>query len=66
MKLHGRDDDIKLLRSKLRALAEKKHGKDAAAENHVGEMILVSGTSGTGKSTLIHKGLGNPASKRAL
>jgi len=60
MQLHGRDDDIKLLRRKLRELARKK---DGAAKNHVSEMILVSGTSGTGKSFLIHKGLGEDASK---
>eukprot|EP00985_Skeletonema_marinoi_P020186 scaffold11867_cov245-Skeletonema_marinoi.AAC.1 len=57
MKLHGRDDDIKLLRRKLRELAKKKDGdEDAAANKHVGEMIFVSGTSGVGKSALIHKG----------
>eukprot|EP00984_Skeletonema_dohrnii_P006051 scaffold2140_cov74-Skeletonema_dohrnii-CCMP3373.AAC.1 len=63
MQLHGRDNDIKLLRSKLRALAEKKYGEGDAAKRGVGEMILVSGTSGAGKSALIHKGLGHPASK---
>eukprot|EP00985_Skeletonema_marinoi_P024520 scaffold17108_cov84-Skeletonema_marinoi.AAC.1 len=64
MKLHGRDDDIKLLRRKLRELAKKKDGdEDAAANKHVGEMIFVSGTSGVGKSALIHKGLGNHAAK---
>eukprot|EP00984_Skeletonema_dohrnii_P034809 scaffold33706_cov227-Skeletonema_dohrnii-CCMP3373.AAC.1 len=60
MKLHGRDDDIELLRSKLRELAKKKDGEEEdAAKNHVGEMILVSGTSGTGKSALIREGLGD-------
>jgi len=63
MQLHGRDDDIKLLRSKLRELAKKDDCDEDAAKNHVGEMILVSGTSGTGKSTLIHKGLAGDASK---
>eukprot|EP00985_Skeletonema_marinoi_P006548 scaffold2827_cov88-Skeletonema_marinoi.AAC.2 len=65
MQLHGRDNDIKLLRSKLRALAEKNDGGDEedAAKRGVGEMILVSGTSGAGKSALIHKGLGHPAAK---
>ena len=63
MQLHGRDDDIKLLRRKLRELAQKKDGIEEDAENHVGEMILVSGTSGTGKSALMHKGLGKDASK---
>eukprot|EP00984_Skeletonema_dohrnii_P016924 scaffold7607_cov82-Skeletonema_dohrnii-CCMP3373.AAC.3 len=64
MQLHGRDDDIKSLRSKLRELAKKDDCvEEDAAKNHVGEMILVSGTSGTGKSSLIQKGLGNPAIK---
>eukprot|EP00984_Skeletonema_dohrnii_P005445 scaffold1913_cov151-Skeletonema_dohrnii-CCMP3373.AAC.2 len=62
MQLHGRDDDIKLLRSKLRELTKKKDGdEEDAIKSHVGEMILVSGTSGTGKSALIQKGLGDPA-----
>jgi len=56
MQLHGRDDDVKLLRRKLRELAQKKDGvEEDAVKNHVGEMILVSGSSGTGKSALIHK-----------
>ncbi|KAK1740382.1 hypothetical protein QTG54_008477 [Skeletonema marinoi] len=58
MQLHGRDDDIKLLRSKLRELAKKDDCDEDVAKNHVGEMTLVSGTSGTGKSALIQKGLG--------
>jgi hypothetical protein len=58
MQLHGRDDDIKLLRRKLRELAKNDDGdEEDAVKNHVGEMILVSGTSGTGKSALIQKGL---------
>eukprot|EP00984_Skeletonema_dohrnii_P006893 scaffold2461_cov78-Skeletonema_dohrnii-CCMP3373.AAC.1 len=82
MKLHGRDEDIKLLRRKLRELAKKKEDDDEdTAKNHVSEMmtsnkpdpnkqlnnsnlILVSGTSGTGKSALLHKGLGDHAAKR--
>eukprot|EP00985_Skeletonema_marinoi_P004473 scaffold1955_cov122-Skeletonema_marinoi.AAC.1 len=64
MQLHGRDNDIKLLRSKLRELAKKDDcDEEGAAKNHVGKMILVSGTSGTGKSALIQKGLGNPTAK---
>eukprot|EP00984_Skeletonema_dohrnii_P035049 scaffold34601_cov142-Skeletonema_dohrnii-CCMP3373.AAC.5 len=64
MHLHGRDDDIKLLRSKLRELAKKDDGdEEDDVKNHIGEMILVSGLSGTGKSALIQKGLGNPAAK---
>eukprot|EP00984_Skeletonema_dohrnii_P024625 scaffold13772_cov154-Skeletonema_dohrnii-CCMP3373.AAC.6 len=62
MKLHGRDDDIKLLRRKLRELTKKKDGDDEdAIKSHVGEMIFVSGASGTGKSALIQKGLGDYA-----
>eukprot|EP00577_Skeletonema_sp_RCC1716_P007083 CAMPEP_0113418348 /NCGR_PEP_ID=MMETSP0013_2-20120614/26158_1 /TAXON_ID=2843 ORGANISM="Skeletonema costatum, Strain 1716" /NCGR_SAMPLE_ID=MMETSP0013_2 /ASSEMBLY_ACC=CAM_ASM_000158 /LENGTH=559 /DNA_ID=CAMNT_0000305577 /DNA_START=97 /DNA_END=1772 /DNA_ORIENTATION=- /assembly_acc=CAM_ASM_000158 len=64
MQLHGRDDDIKLLRSKLRELAKKDDcDEEDAAKNHVGEMILVSGTSGTGKSALIQRGLGVGANR---
>jgi len=65
MKLHGRNDDVKLLRRKLRELAKKKDGdEEDGAKNHVGEMILVSGTSGTGKSALIREGLGDHAANR--
>ena len=75
MQLHGRDDDIKLLRSKLRELAKKKDDKEDAAPQNNGRhaestdksisnnLILVSGKSGTGKSSLIHKGLGDNAAK---
>ncbi len=82
LKLHGRDDVIKLLRSKFRELAkvndENVDKKDAAQNNrrHADEsnhhnqstnnnLILVSGISGTGKSALIRKGLGDPAAKNA-
>jgi len=69
LKLHGRENDIKLLRGKLRELAKKKDGDAAAEENNNHEdtnknnLILVSGTCGTGKSALIQKGLGKDASK---
>ncbi len=77
MNLHGRDDEVKLLRRKLRELAKKKDDDKLDAPQNNGQndeenpnerstnsnLILVSGTSGTGKSTLIHKGLGDPAAK---
>ncbi len=76
MKLHGRDDDIKLLRSKLRELDKKNDDKEEQKNNgrHDDEsnhnkqstnnnLILVSGISGTGKSAFIHKGLGDDAAK---
>jgi len=79
LKLHGRDEDIKILRSKLREFVKKKKNdeEDAAQNNErhdesnlrlksqstKNNIILVSGTSGTGKSTLIRKGLGEPAAK---
>jgi len=47
---------MKLLRSKLRELAKAKvvdEDEEDAAKYHVCEMILVSGTSGTGKSTRV-------------
>ncbi len=85
LKLHGRDDVIKLLRSKFRELAENaKKDDNEKRQNNVGQnmnnnelhddensnksitnnnLILVSGKSGTGKSALIHKSLGEPAAK---
>ncbi len=77
LKLHGRDDDIKLLRCKFLEVAKKK-GNDVDATQNNGRnddepdpnkkstnnnLILVSGISGTGKSALIRKGLGEPATK---
>jgi len=67
MNLHGREEDIKLLRGKLRKLAKKN--KEGAAANNVNEsnsnnsLIFVSGKSGTGKSALIQRGLGDHACK---
>ncbi len=70
MTLHGRDDEIKLLRSKLRELekddddVKDDDGKTPNEQPTNGNLILVSGISGTGKSALIHKGLGEFAIKR--
>ena len=74
MNLHGRDDEIKLLRGKLREMIKKgKEDNKRAAEDDAGSpsssnknaknLILVSGKAGTGKSALINKGLGEPSSK---
>ena len=62
MNLHGRDDEIKLLRGKLRELA-KKGGEDDEQQTSATNIILVSGKSGTGKSALINKGLAEPAAR---
>lgn len=64
--LHGRDEDLKILRSKL---LELKKGK-AVNENNAGasrpELILVSGETGTGKSALVERGLRDPAQRMGL
>ncbi len=77
MKLYGRDDDIKLLRSKLRELAKERknnvgdnmqnkgglHDEDHLNKSISNNLILVAGKSGTGKSALICNGLGDNAAK---
>ena len=59
--LYGRDNEIKLLRRKLRDLGwnRKGDGEGTMATN----LILVAGKSGTGKSALINKGLGEAATR---
>ena len=75
MNLHGREEEIKLLRDKLNELTRVgRERKILAVENGNGEslqspdtitssnnLILVRGSAGVGKSTLINKGLGEPA-----
>jgi excinuclease UvrABC ATPase subunit len=66
MKLHGREDDMKLLRSKLLEL--KKRGKEdsnnsSSTDTSLPELIFISGISGTGKSALVMKGVRDPAQK---
>ena len=61
--LHGRDDEIKLLRGKLRELAKKGGGEGDEHQTTATNIILVAGKSGTGKSALINKGLAEPASR---
>jgi len=70
MKLHGRENDMKLLRGKLLEL--KKKGKEDGSSNSsstdtsLPELILISGISGTGKSALVMKGVRDPAQKMGI
>lgn len=69
MKLHGREDDMKLLRSKLLEL--KKRGKEdsnnsSSTDTSLPELIFISGISGTGKSALVMKGVRDPAQKMGI
>ena len=82
MKLHGRDDDIQLLKNKLLELKKKSkqethqsqdNGQDGQSpptktlESYsMPELVLVSGVSGTGKSALVLKGLKEPAERMAM
>ena len=61
--LHGRDDEIKLLRGKLRELATKRSCEGDEQQTSSTNIIVVAGKSGTGKSALIKKGLAEPASR---
>ena len=58
MELHGRNDDIVLLTSKLANIT-----KDMKQQR---ELILVSGTPGVGKSYLVNKAVQIPAVKRGI
>ena len=60
MRLHGREDDLNLLRAKLGELATNG-GSTALPES-----ILVSGVSGTGKTALVKRGLREPAAKMGM
>jgi hypothetical protein len=64
MRLHGREDDIKLLKSKLVEL--KNRSADTGGEGKRPELILVSGVSGTGKSALVMRGVRDQAQKMGL
>lgn len=65
LQLHGRDDDVKALRSKLRELAQqnKGGGDDGEPPARQPEMLLVRGVSGAGKSALVNRGLRDPAKR---
>ena len=57
MKLHGREDDMKVLESKLLDL------KNDNSSSKLPELVLISGVSGTGKSALVMRGLRDPSTK---
>lgn len=63
LKLHGRDNEMKMLRTKLRGLASA--GGDETAPRSP-EMLLISGVSGSGKSALVMRGLRDPAKRMGL
>ena len=64
MNLHGREDDLQLLKSKLIKL--KNNCKNDTPNLHLPELILVSGVSGVGKSALVMKGLKEPSTKMGI
>ena len=85
MQLHGRDEQLKILRIKLKELVTNKEGgghNNVVVRRHssldsitsdskevvVGNngLILVSGSSGQGKSALVMKGLKLPAQKMGI
>ena len=66
MKLHGRENDMKLLRSKL---LELKNGRRESVDDNMKslpELVLISGISGSGKSSLVMKGVKEPAEKMGM
>lgn len=81
MKLHGREDDMKVLKSKLFDIKNDKKKKIGVAtssrriigedmtlahEGKLPEIVLVAGISGTGKSALVMKGLKEPAARLGI
>ena len=65
MKLHGREEDMKLLRRKLLEQKNKTNEKNNAT-HYLPGLILISGISGTGKSALVMKGVKDPAEKMGM
>ena len=55
LKLHGREDDMAMLKDKLSNM-----------DNVGGELVLVAGVSGIGKTALITRGLERPAKKKGI
>lgn len=67
MKLHGREEDMKLLKTKLHGLTAKKiDDKKEAPVSSLPEILLVAGVSGTGKSALVARGLSEPAKRMGI
>ena len=62
MRLHGREDDLKLLKSKLRELSNGDTGNVHGRP----ELLVISGISGAGKSALVMRGLRDPAEKMGI
>ena len=69
MKLHGREDEMKLLQEKLLELKSGLDENDDIKHNkkkRPPEVILISGVSGVGKSALVDKGLRDPSKEMGI
>ena len=64
MKLHGREDDMTLLSVKLFEL--KRGVEEGNSTDALPELILISGVSGTGKSTLVMRGARDPTEEMGM
>jgi len=56
LRLHGREDDMSMLLGKLRDMKNLT----------MNELIMVTGTSGCGKSSLVMRGISDPAKKMGI
>jgi len=63
MKLHGREEDMDTLNTKLLELKRRKEEGDLATKP---ELIMIKGSNGTGKSTLVLRGVKDPAEELGL
>ena len=63
MKLHGREEDMDTLHTKLVELKRRKEEGDPVTTP---ELIMIKGSSGTGKSTLVMRGVKDPAEELGL
>ena len=66
LSLHGREDDLKLLKSKLRELPNNCDHAAGGGSRQQLEMLLVAGISGAGKTELINRGLRDPSQKMGI